>query len=180
MARENPDGSKIISDPHYLGYGLSKKSIKRTFDYIRSWFIRYEIPFKSINPYLTLYLLDNLPSKSVLIKKIKDDKNGKIYKPLGTLTVISNDHKNFPRRIDMEPLDGKDYIVLDYIPNFEYRDIIENGFNELDIEIIDTFCHVKLFEIENGLTPSFFSDMMHGIPKFPDIRLGNIRITRRK
>ena len=45
----------------YLGFSLSKKNLKRVFDYIKSWLIRYNVPFESINPYLTLYLLDELP-----------------------------------------------------------------------------------------------------------------------
>jgi hypothetical protein len=72
VARENPDGSKINHKEFYLGFGISKKALKRVYDYIKSWFLRYHIPFKSINPYLTLYLLKNLPSnKRDFIKDIK-------------------------------------------------------------------------------------------------------------
>ena len=70
----------IPSYPKYFGFGLSKKHLKKTFDYIKSWLIRYDIPFKSISPCLTLYLLHDLPSVSVLVNNIS--KTDKFYKPM--------------------------------------------------------------------------------------------------
>jgi hypothetical protein len=39
VARENPDGSRINTKEFYLGFGISKKDIKRVYDYIKSWFL---------------------------------------------------------------------------------------------------------------------------------------------
>jgi hypothetical protein len=182
VLRENPDGSKINDIESYLGYGLSKKALKRIFDYIKSWLIRYKIPFEAVNPYLTIYSLSNISSISVLIRKIKKEKKGKIYLPLGTLTVVSNNEKDFPRSLrHIEPKQGKDYLVLDYIPNIEYHTFLEKVFDDLNIKIIDRYCHVKLFEIESNIVkPIFYEQMMYSAPMLPNLRLGNTGLIRRK
>jgi len=182
VARENPDGIKRNFIETFFGYGLSKRALKRPFDYIKSWLIRYDIPFESVNPYLTAYLLNNLPSASVLIKNVKKLKKGVIYKPLGSLTVISNNEKVFPRSPQhYEPDEGKDYLVLDYIPNMSHVAAELQAFSELNIDVLERFCHVKLFEVESGVVgPTFYHDMMYGCPPLPNLRLGNIGLIRRK
>jgi uncharacterized short protein YbdD (DUF466 family) len=38
----------VVGSTHkefYLGFGISKKTLKRVYDYIKSWFLRYHIPF---------------------------------------------------------------------------------------------------------------------------------------
>lgn len=181
VARENPDGSKRNFTESYLGYGLSKRVLKRPFDYIKSWLIRYDIPFEAVNPYLTVYLLRNLPSTSILIKTIKKEKKGMVYKPLGTLTVISNNEKVFPRSPQhVEPENGKDYLVLDYVPNMKHHAILEQAFIRMNIEVLDRFCYVKLFEVESGIVgPEFYEQMMYSAPPLPSLRLGNIGLIRR-
>jgi len=175
VAREKP----INSVPTYLGYGLSKKNLKKVFDYIKSWLIRYYIPFESVNPYLTIYLLDNLPKASIFINNIKNSKRGIIYKPKGTITVISNDERNFPRTIDIEPDDGKDYIVLNYVQDKKYNKLLERVFDSMDVNVLRRFCYVKLFEIESGLFKhKMYEDMMYSCPKIPDLRLGNVGLRR--
>ena len=165
----------------YLGFGLSKNNLKRVFDYIKSWLIRYDIQFESINPYLTIYLLDSLPSISILIDNIKNTKKGILYKPKGTITIISPNERDFPRSGDMEPLRDKDQIILNYVPNLEYHDVLEKVFDSNDINIVNKFCHVKLFEVETGiLTPNICKDIMYGIPKLPDLRLGTVGLLRRR
>jgi hypothetical protein len=181
VARENPDGTKRNFIETYFGYGLSKKILKRPFDYIKSWLIRYDVPFEPVNPYLTTYLLRNLPSTSELIKNVKKLKKGVVYNPLGTLTVISNDEKIFPRSPQhYEPDHGKDYLVLDYVPNMTHVAAEIKAFNDLNIDVIDRFCHVKLFEVESGIVgPTFYEQMMYGAPPLPKLRLGNIGLIRR-
>lgn len=182
------DFLEIVAEPKrgwtvetHLGFGLSKKNLKRVFDYIKSWLIRFDVPYESVNPYLTIYLLDNLPNISVLINNIKNTKKGIIYKPKGTITVVSSNERDFPRTIDMEPDEGKDYIVLNYIPNKKYNKILEKGFDSMDINVIGKFCYVKLFEIESGiLNHRVYEDMMYGCPRFPNLRLGNVGLLRRK
>lgn len=183
VQRQNPDGSRIDKNQlyeTYLGFALSKRNLKRVFDYIKSWLIRYDVPFKSTNPYLTTHLLTNLPSPTIFIQAIKGSKKSMSYKPKGTLTVISNDEKNFPRTIQIEP-DDKDYLVLNYYQNKDHFKILERIFDGMDVEIINRFCHVKLFEVESGiLNHRMYEDMMYSVPEIPEIRLGNIGLIRRK
>jgi hypothetical protein len=184
VIRENPDGTKIRrrqSVETYFGFGLSKKTLKRTFDYIKSWLIRYEIPFEAVNPYLTVYLLSNLPSVSTVIKNVKNTKRGVLYEPEGTLTVISNDENDFPRRYQVEPKENKDYLVLDYRSNDEYEKVLEQVFNDLNIDVVFRYNYVKLFEVERGiLKPDFYETMMYSCPRFPNLRLGNVGLIRSK
>jgi hypothetical protein len=164
VLRENTDGSKIKYEE--LGFNLSKKNLKRVFDYIKSWFIRYNVPFKPINPYLTLYLLNNVFYPQQITKKLRETKIGITYNPKGTLTVIPNKEK--------------EYITLDYIPNPFHISVIENIFNDMDVNIIDRHCFVRLFEIESGLLRNrFYEDMAYSIPPIPSIKLGNVCFLRR-
>lgn len=180
VARENTDGTKIRPIETYLEFGIKKSHLKRVFDYIRSWFIRYKIPFNSVNPYLTLYLLNNLPSVSVVMDAVKKTKNNSIiYKPKGTITIISSDEKNYPRtHIEGDP--KKDYVILDYFPNKKYNKVLEDIFHSMNIDIIYNQCYVKLFEIEKGEgRHKMYEDMMYSIPKIPNLNLGGIGLKRR-
>jgi hypothetical protein len=175
VLRENPDGSKIEYVDTYFGFSLGKKNLKRVFDYIKSWFIRYNVEFKPINPYLTLYLL-NTSLKNISIPK---SDSLPIYKPKGNITVISPDEKNFPITI-MEPEDGIDQIVLNYFPDKDHRFLMEYTFDALNVKVLDKFCHVKLFEIETGaFKHDMYFDMMYNCPTIPSLKLGNIGLRRR-
>lgn len=168
VARENPDGTKRKHNETYFGFGLDKKRLKRTFDYIKSWFIRYDVPFRAVNPYLTLYLLDNLPSKHVIIKNIKKTKRDIIYKPKGTITVMENDIAY-----------SHGYVIVDYVPNSEYEKVLEDIFGDLYIDVIEKHCYVKLFRFDKILSNRFFEDMMYSCPKMSNLKLGNIGLLRR-
>lgn len=155
VARENNET--------YFGFGLNKKVLKSVFDYIKSWLIRYDIQFKSINPYLTLYILENLPTYSKIINNVKKTKRGVIYNPLGTITVT-----------------GK-YIALNYVKDVTYESKLQDIFDSMGIEIISSSCYVNLFKIESKKTLKNyqFYDMMYSCPKIPYLRLGNIGIRRK-
>lgn len=138
------------------------------------------MPFKPINPYLTLYLLKNINSSSTLVNNIKttlSPKNDIIYKPRNTITVIGN---KFPKsNYNIKPKKDKDYILLDYYPN-EYNLMLESIMVDMDIKILFNQCYVKLFEIRsNILTPKIYEDMMYSCLKFPNLKLGNIGLLRR-
>ncbi len=168
VARETPEGKPIRFVETYLGFGLSKKNLKRVFDYIKSWLIRYDVKYEAINPYLTLYLLDEVPTVSALIKNIKSTKRGVVYNPRGTITVT-------------ECSPNKDQIVLDYVPNLQYQGILEQLFHDMRTVVVDKYCYVKLFEIEQGkMTPMMYEDMMYSCPAIPNLRLGNVGVLRRK
>jgi hypothetical protein len=184
VLREKPDGSKIkkgSSIEKFLHFGLSKQRLKRVFDYIKSWLIRYDVPFKPLNPCLTLYLLRNLPTNSTLVDKIKKTKSGIVYKPKGTISIVSIDESTFPRPyMNLEGEIGKDYILLDYFPN-EYNLFLEGIMIDMNIKILYDQCYVKLFEIKSEvMTPKLYKDMMFSCPKFPDLKLGNVGLLRSK
>ena len=177
VLRETLDGTKI--EYRELGFNLSKKNLKRVFDYIKSWFIRYKVDYKPINPYLTLYLLSNVKSSQKVIKRLRETKGGSIYKPKGTLTVISA-NKNFPSVYGIQPVKKKDYIVLDYIKNETYGKVMEDIFHSMGINIMRQYYFVKLFEIESGkFDHEIYEDMMYSVPKIPEVKLGNAYLLRR-
>lgn len=155
-------------DEYYLGFSISKKTLKRTFDYIKSWFLRYHIPFKPINPYLTLYLLKNIPeNKGKLIRSIKESKNDFIFSPLdeGSITLIT----------------GKtDIMQLEYSHNNLFMEVLENIFEDKDIDIIREFCYIKIFRLEKKIDESFLDEMMYSCPVFPQIKLGNVGLLKRR
>ena len=168
IARENPDSSKINDKEFYLGFGISKKTLKRVYDYIKSWFLRYHIPFTSINPYLTLYVLRNIPSnKREFIKDIKTAKKDAIYYPEdeGDITFLK----------------GKDIeLRLEYNPCEDMDNRLQDIFESRNIEIVEEHTYVKLFRIDEMMDENLLEDMMYSCPKFHDIRIGHIGLLRRR
>lgn len=177
VLRETLDGTKI--EYRELGFNLSKKNLKRVFDYIKSWFIRYKVEYKPINPYITLYLLSNVKSSQKVIKRLRDTKGGIIYKPKGTLTVISA-NKKFPLVYGIPPVRKRDYIVLDYLKNETYGKVMDDMFHNMGINIKREYYFVKLFEIESDkFNHEMYEDMMYSIPEIPEVKLGNAYLLRR-
>lgn len=159
---EKPE--KYLGPEYYLSFSLDKRSLKRVFDYIKSWLIRYHVKFRPINPYLTLYVLNNLPEHSIIVNKIKKNKGGVIYKPKGTLTL--------------ERKKGKDIILLDYFKN-DYNKVLENLFTSMGINIVVNKSYIRLFEIEGGaLNNRIFEDIIYSCPRLPNLRLGNVGLSR--
>jgi len=179
VARENPDGSKRNYNKSILGFGLNKKTLKRTFDYLKSWFIRYDIPFKPIKPYLTVYVLNNLPTSSAkLINNIKRSKWGVVYNPKDTITVISKDDK-FPRKYNLKGIENEEHILLDYYPNKTYSKILEDIYEPMNIDVVFNYCYVKLFIIESGkINQRMYDDIMYSCPRLPKLKLGNVGLVR--
>lgn len=160
--------------PTYLGFSVNKKSLKRIYDYIKSWFIRYHIPFKSINPYLTLYLLNNLPKdKREFINTIKDTTKDVTFQPedeIGSITIYSG------KKIELR---------LEYASNYDFEDIIEEIIDSFNIEIIEQVSYIRLFEIQEMecnkiFNKTFLDDMMFSCPNFPEIKLGNIGLLNKE
>jgi hypothetical protein len=168
VARENPNGSKINDKEFYLGFGISKKSIKRVYDYIKSWFLRYHIPFTSINPYLTLYVLKNIPSnKKDFIREIKIAKRNVVFHPVdeGDITFVKG------KKIELR---------LEYDPCNPFMDRLESLFFECNIEPIKVYTYIKLFEMEKMMDENLLEDMMYSCPKFPELKIGHIGLLRRR
>lgn len=158
----------IQNNQIYLGFGINKKNLKRVYDYIKSWFVRYHIKFNSINPYLTLYLLSNIPNdRRDFIKEIKKTKNNIVYLPEddGCVTIYSG---------------NKNEIWLEYNNNQKYEKILEEVFNTMNIEIINKHSYVRLIEIDHMVDEEFLDDMTYSMPKFPSLRLGNIGLLKKR
>jgi len=152
----------------YLGFCISKKSLKRIHDYIKSWFIRYHIPFESINPYLTLYLLDNLPNnKKNIIYKLKSLKKDILYSPEGKGNITLYDG-------------NKKEIWLNYSENLEFQNEIENFFISNNINIKEKICYIRLFEIKEMMDEKLLSDMCYSMPRFQKLKLGNVGLLRKE
>lgn len=165
---EKPNIIKINNREFYLGFGVSKKSIKRVYDYIKSWFLRYHIPFKPINPYLTLYILKNIPfDKRELIYKIKDKKDDFMFSAGGAGSILIVE-------------DEKIEVQLEYTPNYFFmEDILEEIFFEMGIKTVKEYCYIKLFEIEQMPDNKLLDSMMYSCPKFPRLKLGHIGLRRK-
>lgn len=167
VLRENPDGSKIDNTEFYLGFYISKKPLKRVYDYIKSWFLRYKIPFKSVNPYLTLYLLKNLPrSKKELVEEIKSKNKNVVFSTIEEGNILIVDGKTIEVR-------------LEYNPNNDFIDELEKIFEKKYIEIIGKYCYIKLFEIETIPNEKLLEDMCYSMSRFPKINLNNIGIKKK-
>lgn len=173
---ENGFLEQVVKEPFvekkewWLEYSLNKKHLKRTFDYIRSWLMRYKVPFKPTNPHITVYLLENILSqRELLLDSLRKLNN--IYKPMGTITIISPNEKDFPRTI-MEST-NKDELVLNYVPHDDH----EKVFDILDIIVVKKFCHIKMFEMQCGiLNHRMYEDMMYSMPPLPTLKANKIRM----
>jgi hypothetical protein len=177
VLRETLDGSKL--DYYDLGFNLSKKNLKRVFDYIKSWFIRFHVPYKPVHPFLSLYTLTNLKNYDKVIKKLNHTKWGFTYKPKGTITVINSENKNF-FGYGIVPEKNHDYIILDYFDNIDYSSIMEDFFHESYIDVYRKHCFIKLFEIKSGIfTHRMYEDMMYSCPPMPEVKLNNVYLIRR-
>lgn len=179
VARENPDGSKRNYNESLLGFGLNKKTLKRTFDYLKSWFIRYDISFTPVTPYLTVYVLNNLPTSSAkLINTIKKSKLGVVYNPKDTITIVSQDEK-FPRKYNLEGIENEEHILLDYYPNKTYNRILEDIYEPMNIDVVFNHCYVKLFIVESGkINQRMYEDIIYSCPRLPKLKLGNVGLVR--
>ena len=149
---------KPKNDEFYFGYGLSKKQLKRTFDYFKSWFVRYNIQFEAINPYLTLYILSNIPDKREFIDLVKTVDTPKIY-PLGTITL-------------------QDGFYINYVMDTKLQDELDDLFFDYGIDIIKRICYVKLFEVKD-VNYLLMEDMIYSMPRFPYLVLGNIGLLKK-
>lgn len=168
--------SKIVKKEQFkkmsIGCDIDKYKLKRFFDYIKSWLIRYNVSYMPINPHLILYTfrhkhIPNITNEINLNKTV-------LYKPKGSITIVS---KNFPKSgYDLREKADKDYILLDYHPN-EYNLFLESIFIDKNIKTFFNQCYIKLFEIESGiLTSRIYEDIMYSTSKIPTLNLNDIKI----
>lgn len=145
----------------FVGFGVGKVYLKRVFDYIRSWLIRYNIQYEALSPYLTIgYVNNKVEDKGSLINEVKKiNKNIKIKAKDVLITEGDN---------------SKDYIIVVFEENKELFNSLKKGFKKYG-KNLNPLSVVKLFEIEKGsFNSKLFEDMIYSIPPMPEIKIGKI------
>ena len=105
-----------------IGYGLSKNYLKRTFDYIKSWLIRYNIKYEAVNPYLTLANVEGEYKRDKFIKALKRIRESHIFKPSGVFILR----------------DGEtDFIIIDYIFSLDVESFPLELFDQMVFSLPD-------------------------------------------
>lgn len=150
-----------------VGYGLSKLQIKRTFDYIKSWLIRYRIAFESINPYLTVTNVEGDYKKDRFIKALKKIKEDEVFIPDGIFLLREDD---------------TDFIIIDCKPNEGFIKKLNECASNFSLVKSSDLCYVKLFSIKaKSFDLELFDQMVYSSPALPKIRPGSVGLlTRRK
>lgn len=160
---KNVQKSKKHVNEVFLEFGVSKKSLKRVFDYIRSWFMRYKIDFESENPYFTMFKVGDMSyADTKIIEEINKTNEDIYYKSDGTMDVIKN-----------YDVDG---IYLNYF-NSEYDDLIKSILNKYNIDVLSREGKVKLFEVKSEvIDKKMYDEIVYSCPPISDIKINNIRL----
>jgi hypothetical protein len=169
-AEENPKRIKKKKEENYqvleVGFGLSKKVLKRPFDYIKSWLIRYKIPYEAVNPYLTLSMIeveDFNKIKKPLIQEYKKISQKFYYEPKSVILIRDD---NYP---------DLDFISIDFKKDFEFNSIMNEIYEEMDVKRVNHVAFLKLFSIPKEEFPlHLFEDMVYSMPTLPSVKIGNI------
>lgn len=156
----------------YIGFGISKPNIKRVFDYIKSWLIRYKIPFESINPYLSVSISTHDDIDSFVDKKenlIEDIENLKKefneFEPLNVF-ILRDERNRY-----------SDYICVDIRKDKDFYKRINEIYNEHGITNFNKVSHVRLFEIERDKFPMrLFEDMLYSMPEMINLKAGSVGV----
>jgi len=149
-----------------VGYGLSKLHLKRTFDYIKSWLIRYNIAYEAINPYLTMASVEGEYKRDKLIKSLKKIREDIAFKPGGVFILREGD---------------MDFIMIDYFFNKDFLKKMNECFSKFSLALQDNTCYVKLFSIEaKSFDLELFDQMVFSLPELPKVKLGNVGLLARR
>lgn len=149
-----------------VGYGLSKMQLKRTFDYIKSWLIRYNIAYEAVNPYLTVAAVEGEYKRDKLIKALKKIREDTTFKP-GAVFIL--------REGDI------DHIIIDYFFDKDFIKSLDECFSNFSLYKKENFCYVKIFSIEaESFDLELFDQMVYSLPELPKIRPGNVGLLARR
>lgn len=150
-----------------IGYGLSKMQLKRTFDYIKSWLIRYKVAYEAMNPYLTMATVEGDYKRDKFIKVLKK---------------IREDHSFTPGSIFILREGEIDYIILDYFHNKDFEKKMDECISNFSLYKSQNLCYVKLFSMKAySFDLELFDQMVYSLPELPTIRPGSVGLlTRRK
>lgn len=149
-----------------VGFGLSKMELKRVFDYIKSWLIRYEIKYEAINPYLTVATVEGNYKRDRFIKALKKVREGHVFEPEGVFILREDD---------------KDFIIIDYIYNRMFVEDFNECLSNFKLSKKENTCYVKLFSMDAESFPLYlFDQMIYSLPVLPDIKAGSIGLLVRR
>ena len=143
-----------------VGYGLSKMQLKRVFDYVKSWLIRYDIKYEAINPYLTVARVSGEYRRDRFIKALKQIRNNQVFEPEGVFILREGD---------------TDFIILDcmYTPDF-VKKLYEKIFH-FKLAKKEDSCYIKLFALESKSFPlHVFDQMIYSLPILPNVTVGSV------
>ena len=149
-----------------IGYGLSKQHLKRTFDYIKSWLIRYNIKYEAINPYLTVANVEGEYKRDRLIKALKKVRENHTFEPEGVFILREDD---------------TDFIIIDYQLNHNFIKGLDECISGFSLDKKQGFCYVKLFSLKaESFSLHLFDEMVYSLPEIPNIRPGNVGLLVRR
>jgi len=149
-----------------IGFGLNKMDLKRVFDYVKSWLIRYNIQYEAINPYITVATVEGEYKRDNFINGLKRVRERHIFKPEGVFLLR----------------DGKkDFIIVDYQYNQEFADKLNECISNFKLAIKNNSCYIRLFSIKSKTFPlKIFDDMVYSLPDLPDVQAGSVGLLVRR
>lgn len=160
-----------VAEPKFIvetsvGFGLSKMHLKRVFDYVKSWLIRYDIKYEAINPYLTVAMVEGDYKRDKFIKALKKVREKHVFEPEGVFILREGD---------------TDYIIIDYLHNRDFVEDLDECVSHFSLAKKDNTCYVKLFSIKAESFPlELFDQMIYSLPVLPDIRAGSVGLLVRR
>lgn len=165
--KEEENNNQVLE----VGFGLSKITLKRVFDYVKSWLIRYNIPYEATNPYLTLSMIevdDFSEVKKPLIKEYKTINENFHYEPKGVMLLRDENYSDL------------DFISIDFRKNKDFNSIMNPIYEKVGVKKVKHMAFLKLFSIAKESFPlHLFDDMLYSMPPLPKVRIGNIGFLRR-
>lgn len=153
-----------------IGFKLDETKLKRIYDYIESWLIRYKIDYKKQDkPHFTIAQIPGEYSKDELIRSLNDLHLNIKFNPKG-LTVFNG--VNVP----------KDFIVLEYKANTEFVKAFKKVAAEYEVrKFPDIRPHTSIFIIEQKSLPkNLLKDMKYSLPKLPILKPKEITLWNNK
>ena len=149
-----------------IGFGLSKMQLKRVFDYVKSWLIRYDIKYESLNPYLTVAKVEGDYKRDRLIKALKNTRDNQVFEPEGIFILREG---------------NTDFIILDCIFNRNFADKLNESLMHFNLAKKEDSCYVKLFSLEAKSFPlHIFDEMIYSLPILPNVTVGSVGLLVRR
>jgi len=143
-----------------FGFGVEESRLRRISVYVKSWLDRYNINYKEIGDYhFTIAQIKGTYSKDQLVIE---------------LNSIDKDIRFYPREMKLfqGKLTKKDYIVIEYKPNYDFIKLFNEISSEYDVRYFEGIKpHISLFSLEPGsINSKVMADMLYSLPKLPIIK----------